>query len=168
MTIAMIIMITTSLNGFAQDGNYRKTDTEVNHYISWTDDTSIKHNNPTELRETNQKQTFRSAFDTFVNSEPQGYGIYDEKESNVFRPRETLILYVEPFGYNYENTIDEKGNTFYTIKFNADLIISDSKGNILEQQDIPINDIISHKQIKKYLFLLQSLSQLHFHQEIML
>ena len=42
------------------------------------------------------EQTFRSAFDTFVSSEPGGYGIYEERKSNVFNPGETFLLYVEP------------------------------------------------------------------------
>ncbi|HJR48596.1 MAG TPA: hypothetical protein VJ799_10620, partial [Nitrososphaeraceae archaeon] len=40
--------------------------------------------------------TFRSQFDTFVSSEPTGYGMYEEKESNIFAPGETFLLYVEP------------------------------------------------------------------------
>ena len=42
------------------------------------------------------EQTFGSAFDTFVSSEPGGYGIYEERKSNVFKPGETFLLYVEP------------------------------------------------------------------------
>ena len=37
-------------------------------------------------------QTFRSAFDTFVSSEPGGYGIYEDRKSNVFKPGETFLL----------------------------------------------------------------------------
>ena len=86
MTIAMIIiMITSTLNSYAQEEN-----------------NNIKE-------ETNQSQAFRSGFDIFVNSEPLGYGVYEEKESNIFRPDETLILYIEPVGYNYGNIIDKKG-----------------------------------------------------------
>ncbi len=70
------MVIIMSLNSYAQEGVDNST-------------TSLA-----EEKETNQNQTFRSAFDTFVNSEPQGYGIYDEKDSNVFRPGETLILYM--------------------------------------------------------------------------
>jgi hypothetical protein len=135
MTIAMtlIIMITTSFNSYAQDENNNNT-------IALT----------TAIEETNQNQTFRSAFETFVNSEPQGYGIYEEKESNVFRPGESLILYIEPVGYNYGNTIDENGNKLYTMNFSAAFIISDTQGNILAgQQDVPISDIVSHKQNKE-------------------
>jgi hypothetical protein len=56
------------------------------------------------------EQTFRSAFDTFVSSEPGGYGIYEERKSNVFKPGETFLLYVEPLGYTYGTVTDEDGN----------------------------------------------------------
>jgi len=57
------------------------------------------------------EQTFKSAFDTFVSSEPGGYGIYEERKSNVFKPGETFLLYVEPLGYTYGTVTDEDGNT---------------------------------------------------------
>jgi hypothetical protein len=57
------------------------------------------------------KQTFRSAFDTFVSSEPGGYGIYEDKKSNVFKPGETFLVYVESLGYTYGTVTDEDGNT---------------------------------------------------------
>jgi hypothetical protein len=56
------------------------------------------------------EQTFRSAFDTFVSSEPGGYGIYEERKCNVFKPGETFLLYVEPLGYTYGTVTDEDGN----------------------------------------------------------
>ena len=31
------------------------------------------------------ERTFRSGLDTFVSSEPRGYGMYEEKESNIFK-----------------------------------------------------------------------------------
>ena len=37
-------------------------------------------------------QTFRSAFDTFVDSDPQGFGVYDERDSSTFSPGEAIIL----------------------------------------------------------------------------
>ena len=96
------------------------------------------------------EQTFGSAFDTFVSSEPGGYGIYDERKSNVFKPGETFLLYVEPLGYTYGSVTDEDGNTLYTMNFTLDFIISDKNGNILGgQEDIPVSNIISHHQNKE-------------------
>jgi hypothetical protein len=95
------------------------------------------------------EQTFRSAFDTFVSSEPGGYGIYEERKSNVFKPGETFLLYVEPVGYAYGTVTDEDGNTLYTMNFTLDFIISDKNGNVLGgQQDLPVNNIVSYHQNK--------------------
>ncbi len=57
------------------------------------------------------EQTFRSLFDTFISSEPGGYGIYEERKSNVFKPGETFLLYVEPLVYTYGIITDGDGNT---------------------------------------------------------
>ena len=96
------------------------------------------------------EQTFRSAFDTFVSSEPGGYGIYEERKSNVFKPGETFLLYVEPLGYTYGTVTDEDGNTLYTMNFTLDFIISDKNGNILGgQEDIPVSKIVSYHQNKE-------------------
>jgi hypothetical protein len=96
------------------------------------------------------EQTFRSAFDTFVSSEPGGYGIYEERKSNVFKSGETFLLYVEPVGYAYGTVTDEDGNTLYTMNFTLDFIISDKNGNVLGgQQDLPVNNIVSYHQNKE-------------------
>ena len=96
------------------------------------------------------EQTFGSAFDTFVSSEPGGYGIYEERKSNIFKPGETFLLYVEPTGYTYGTVTDEDGNTLYTMNFTLDFIISDKNGNILGgQEDIPVSNIVSHHQNKE-------------------
>jgi hypothetical protein len=96
------------------------------------------------------EQTFRSAFDTFVSSEPGGYGIYEDRKSNVFKPGETFLLYVEPLGYTYGTVTDEDGNTLYTMNFTLDFIISDKNGNVLGgQEDIPVSNIVSYHQNKE-------------------
>jgi hypothetical protein len=96
------------------------------------------------------EQTFRSAFDTFVSSEPGGYGIYEDRKSNVFKPGETFLLYVEPLGYTYGTVTDEDGNTQYTMNFTLDFIISDKNGNVLGgQEDVPVSNIVSYHQNKE-------------------
>ncbi len=95
-------------------------------------------------------QTFRSAFDTFVSSEPGGYGMYDARKSNVFKPGETFLLYVEPVGYTYGTITDEDGTRLYTMNFTLDFIISDKNGTVLGgQEDIPISNVVSHHQNKE-------------------
>jgi hypothetical protein len=83
--------------------------------------------------QTNEKsspseQIFRSGFDTFVSSEPEGYGMYDEKESNIFAFGETFLLYVEPVGYSYGNVTNANGDQLYTMNFTADFTISNPNG----------------------------------------
>ena len=105
------------------------------------------------------EETFRSQFDTFVSSEPTGYGMYDEKESNVFAPGETFLLYVEPVGYSYGNITDENGDQLYTMNFTADFTISTPNGTILAgQEDLPLSNLISHHQNKE-LMLQMSIDQ---------
>ena len=93
------------------------------------------------------EQIFRSGFDTFVASEPEGYGTYNEKESNVFAPGETFLLYVEPVGYSYGNVTDENGDQLYTMNFTADFTISNPNGTVLAgQEDLPLSNLVSHHQ----------------------
>jgi hypothetical protein len=126
------------LNSYAQDENNNNTTPILTTTTALPEET------------TNQSQTFRSAFDSFENSEPLGYGMYDEKELNIFRPGESLILYNEHVDYNYGTTIDEKGNKLYTMNFSAAFVISDTNGNIVVgPQEIPISGMVSHKQNKE-------------------
>ena len=104
-------------------------------------------------------QTFRSAFDTFVSSDPGGYGMYEDRKSNVFKPGETFLLYVEPVGYTYGTVTDSDGNRLYSMNFTLDFLISDKNGTVLTgQQDIPISNLVSHHQNKE-LILTISLDQ---------
>lgn len=95
-------------------------------------------------------QTFRSAFDTFVDSDPQGFGVYDERDSSTFSPGEAIILYIEPVGFEYGTTTEEGDESLNTINFSADFVISDAEGNVLTgQQGLPVSEIISHHQNKE-------------------
>jgi hypothetical protein len=96
------------------------------------------------------EQGFRSQFDTFVTSEAGGYGMYDEKESNVFAPGETFLLYIEPVGYAYGNVMDEEGNQLYAMNFTVDFAISDPEGTVLGgQEGLPIGNLVSRHQNKE-------------------
>jgi hypothetical protein len=105
------------------------------------------------------EQTFGSGFDTFVSSEPEGYGMYEERESSVFAPGETFLLYVEPIGYSYGNVTDENGDQLYTMNFTVDFTISSPNGTILAgQEDLPLSNLVSHHQNKE-LMLQMSIDQ---------
>ena len=105
------------------------------------------------------EQTFASGFDTFVSSEPAGYGMYEERESNVFAPGETFLLYVEPVGYSYGNMSSENSGQLYSMNFTVDFTISAPNGTILAgQEDLPLSNLVSHHQNKE-LMLQMSIDQ---------
>lgn len=80
-----------------------------------------------------QQLEFQSSFDTFVEEgSVQGYGVYDEHPSNIFRPdTRSITLYVEPIGYGFQEGADYKGSILYSFKFSATITISDGQGNPL-------------------------------------
>jgi hypothetical protein len=50
-----------------------------------------------------EQSNFSSEFATFViPNSVNGYGIYDEHRSNIFKPGEPIVLYVEPIGFTYK------------------------------------------------------------------
>ena len=96
------------------------------------------------------EQTFASGFDTFVSSEPTRYGMYVERESNIFGPGETFLLYVEPVGYSYGNMTGENGEQLYTMNFTVGFTISTPNGTVLAgQEDLPLSNLVSHHQNKE-------------------
>ena len=93
-----------------------------------------------------QQLNFQSSFDTFVEPySAQGYGVYQERPSNIFTPDMSAItLYVEPVGYGFKEGVDEEGNILYSFNFTATITISDSQGNPLTEPipaefDEPLN-----------------------------
>jgi hypothetical protein len=125
---------------------------------------------------------FTSQFDVFIaEGSDLGYGIYREHiPANVFRPGETIVLYVEPVGYGHQPitdsaTINEEGGsgsatggssvsatsdtTLYVMNMTADYIISDSTGSELQTiEDVPVGNLVSHRQNLE-LFLTLTLRQ---------
>jgi hypothetical protein len=103
---------------------------------------------------------FSSQFDVFVaEGTHSGYGVYREHiPANVFRPGETIVLYLEPIGFGHQPITDtstqDGGNnstattrTLYLINMTADYIISDSSGTELATiEDLPASNLISHRQ----------------------
>ncbi|MDQ3835720.1 MAG: hypothetical protein M3270_02125 [Thermoproteota archaeon] len=103
---------------------------------------------------------FSSKFDVFIaEGTHAGYGIYREHvPANVFRPGETIVLYVEPVGFGHQPIAETSGpvdggnstivpRTLYLINMTADMIISDSTGNVLQTlENLPTESFISHTQ----------------------
>jgi hypothetical protein len=97
----------------------------------------------------NETTAFRSGFDTFV-FESEGYGIYKERHSNVFKPGDEVMIYVEPVGYAYRTLTDENGTKLYGIELSADMTVTDKNGVYVgEQQDLSLLDVLSYHQNKE-------------------
>jgi hypothetical protein len=110
-------------------------------------------NTTTEQRVITSNGTFASSLDLFVVPESVGgYGVYEERISNTFAPGEDIVLYSEPVGFSYKPVVSNQtnGETQYLMNFTADLVITDTEGNVLGGfQDLPISEIISHHQNKE-------------------
>jgi len=70
---------------------------------------------------------FREAL--FVKSAPTGYGIYDPRPNNVFKPGEKLFIYVEPVGFTWK-----KQSGLNHAELVSDLVLKDSEGTVLREQ----------------------------------
>lgn len=65
----------------------------------------------------------------FVASDPGGYGIFDLRESNVFKPGEQLLVYAEPVGFGYG-----KDGALSVIDLSLDFEIRGKDGKVLGSQ----------------------------------
>jgi hypothetical protein len=115
--------------------------------------TNINGNNSIGQSFGSTNSTFASALDLFVVPDSTGgYGVYEEHLPNTFSPGEDIVLYVEPVGFSHEpvEPILSNNETLYLMNFTADVIISDTKGNILGGfEDLPVSQIVSHHQNKE-------------------
>jgi hypothetical protein len=91
---------------------------------------------------------FNATFSTFIEPfSAAGYGVYEER-NNVFAPGETIVLYVEPVGFDHRQVLDEEGNntTLYLINMTADYEIVSINGTELQLlENVPVGSIISHR-----------------------
>lgn len=113
---------------------------------------------------------FSSQFDVFIEEGSNlGYGVYREHvPANIFRPGETIVLYVEPVGFGHQpiitdHAIESTGSnnitTLYLINMTLDYSISDSTGVELRRGEaLPVAQLISHRQNLE-MFLTLALSQ---------
>ena len=63
--------------------------------------------------------------------EKTGFGQFVERKSNVFKPGEKLIAYLEPVGYGWK----EAGDGKYQFGFDVDFLIKQPDGKILAGQE---------------------------------
>lgn len=151
--LIILLPITYSVNAQSNTTNI----TNISSGSNISDNQTIpfyqnNNNNKTTISsESNQnKTTFRSAFDTYIIEKPELYGVYKEKGSNVFKPGETISLYIEPVGYKYQNLTDDKGNKYYIMDFSADFAIYNNNGTeVFTQKNLPAGHIQSHHPNKE-------------------
>ncbi len=66
----------------------------------------------------------------FVTGEPAGYGMYEPRPDNRFRPGERMLLYLEPLGYRIVQRDD-----MYEYGLSADLLLLTPDGRVLGGQE---------------------------------
>jgi hypothetical protein len=104
---------------------------------------------------------FNDTFSTFIKPfSAAGYGVYEERSSNVFAPGETIVLYVEPVGFSHRQVLDEEGNdTLYLINMTAGYEIASANGTELQLiEDVPVVNVTSHRPNTE-MFLTLTLTQ---------
>jgi hypothetical protein len=67
---------------------------------------------------------------TFIAEPSTGYGLYKEKGSNVFKPGEKIITYVEPIGYGWKDIAGD----LYELNFVTDLTLTAENGDVVTDQ----------------------------------
>jgi hypothetical protein len=104
---------------------------------------------------------FNATFSTFIKPfSAAGYGVYEQRSSNVFAPGETIVLYVEPVGFSHRQILDEEGNnTLYLINMTAGYEIASANGTELQLiEDVPVVNVTSHRPNTE-MFLTLTLTQ---------
>ncbi len=66
----------------------------------------------------------------FVVSDPGGYGVYDLRDNNEFKPGEQLVIYTEPQGYAHG-----RDGAIYLLNLKLDFEIKRKAGESLAKQE---------------------------------
>jgi len=67
----------------------------------------------------------------FVAAHPDGFGEYVERKSNVFKPGEPLVAYVEPVAYGWKGS----GSDSFQFGFDVDFLIKTPDGKVVGGQE---------------------------------
>ena len=87
----------------------------------------------------------------FVADHPHGFGLYQERASNIFKPGEALVAYAEPVGFGAKDT----GNGLVEFGFAVDFLIKSPDGQILTgQQDFAQLTQQSHVRNLEFMLVL--------------
>ncbi len=82
----------------------------------------------------------------FVVGDPQGYGMYNPRENNVFKSGEPMVVYVEPLGFGHKLV-----NGIQQIVLDVDLILTDRKGKeLLSREGFGKFELNSRKKNREF------------------
>jgi len=98
---------------------------------------------------------FQSNFATFINEDlnNERYGVFTERNSNIFNPDERISLYLEPIGFKHKPIIDSKGAKLYLTNITTIITMQDDNGNEVPSiEDLNNYKFKSHNKITE-LFL---------------
>lgn len=77
----------------------------------------------------------------FLTAPSTGYGLYNERTSNVFKSTDKIFTYVEPIGYGWKNL----PNGMFEMNFVTDLAMKAENGDVvLEKKAFATNVLQSH------------------------
>ena len=84
----------------------------------------------------------------FVVEGARGYGMYDERPNNVFKPGEKLHMYAEPVGYGWK----EKSKGIFEFGFDIGFVVKDAKGKILGgNENFSHSTLTSHERAREFM-----------------
>ena len=63
----------------------------------------------------------------FIDGEPRGFGLYQERSTKEFKPGEKVVVYAEPVGYGWKDA----GQGMFELGFVVDFLIKSKDGEIL-------------------------------------
>lgn len=86
--------------------------------------------------------------DTLLVTEPAvGYGLYNPRADNKFKPGDPVYVYAEPFGFGYGSG----GDGLYSIGFAVDLRVISSTGEVIfEARDVASLDQPTRYKIREF------------------
>jgi hypothetical protein len=77
----------------------------------------------------------------FVAEKPQGFGMYQQRASNVFKSGEPLITYAEPVGYGWKDV----GGGKFEFGFAVDFAIKSPDGTVLTTKQDFANMVLQRR-----------------------
>ncbi len=67
----------------------------------------------------------------FINGEPRGFGLYQERESKTFKPGEKVVVYAEPVGFGWKDA----GRGMFELGFVVDFHIKSRVGEVVAEKE---------------------------------